>query len=102
MAPRSEDHRWIPRLRASVRHFWRFWCLCRGRVRLMRPRDRLLWRRVDVVMKLLVDGAMLRLLPMDMTLELAIDEIERQLAIARQLVIERLLEFQRQPRQKQR
>ena len=61
----------------------------------MRPRDRLLWRRVDVVMKLLVDGAMLRLLPMDMTLELAIDEIERQLAIARQLVIERLLEFQR-------
>ena len=48
----------------------------------MRPRDRLLWRRVDVVMKLLVDGAMLRLLPMDMTLELAIDEIERQLAIA--------------------
>jgi len=68
----------------------------------MRPRDRLLWRRVDVVMKLLVDGAMLRLLPMDMTLELAIDEIERQLAIARQLVIERLLEFQRQPRQKQR
>ena len=68
----------------------------------MRPRDRLLWRRVDVVMKLLVDGAVLRLLPMDMTLELAIDEIERQLAIARQLVIERLLEFQRQPRQKQR
>lgn len=68
----------------------------------MRPRDRLLWRRVDVVMKLLVDGAMLRLLPMDMTLELAIDEIERPLAIARQLVIERLLEFQRQPRQKQR
>ena len=68
----------------------------------MRPRGRLLWRRVDVVMKLLVDGAMLRLLPMDMTLELAIDEIERQLAIARQLVIERLLEFQRQPRQKQR
>ena len=68
----------------------------------MRPRDRLLWRRVDVIMKLLVDGAMLRLLPMDMTLELAIDEIERQLAIARQLVIERLLEFQRQPRQKQR
>ena len=68
----------------------------------MRPRGRLLWRRVDVVMKLLVDGAMLRLLPMDMTLELAIDEIERPLAIARQLVIERLLEFQRQPRQKQR
>ena len=68
----------------------------------MRPRDRLLWRRVDVVMKLLVDGAVLRLLPMDMTLELAIDEIERPLAIARQLVIERLLEFQRQPRQKQR
>ena len=68
----------------------------------MRPRDRLLWRRVDVIMKLLVDGAMLRLLPMDMTLELAIDEIERPLAIARQLVIERLLEFQRQPRQKQR
>eukprot|EP01048_Picozoa_sp_COSAG05_P027096 COSAG05_NODE_7734_length_774_cov_8.882963_2_plen_47_part_01 len=47
----------------------------------MRPRGRLLWRRVDVVMKLLVDGAMLRLLPMDMTLELAIDEIERPLAI---------------------
>ena len=68
----------------------------------MRPRDRLLWRRVDVIMKLVVDGAMLRLLPMDMTLELAIDEIERPLAIARQLVIERLLEFQRQPRQKQR
>ena len=58
--------------------------------------------RLDVVIKLLVDGAMLRLLPMDMTLELAIDEIERPLAIARQLVIERLLEFQRQPRQKQR
>ena len=71
-------------------------------MRRVRPRDRLLWRRVDVVMKLLVDGAMLRLLPMDMTLELAIDEIERPLAIARQLVIERLLEFQRQPRQKQR